>query len=237
MATSDDFSSGSLNTGLWTFVDPVGDCSYAIVNKTIQFYLPGGVGVNHNESNGTAPNISSLAPRIVQTVTNGDFDVEAKFQGSMPYSRIQALGIVAYQDANNYINWFIYSQAANVIYSYCKSVSGGTATNQSSVSRDLTNSSGNCYLRLKRVTNSWTAMISIDDRAHWISVATFNLTLNINAVGPFVGNRYPSTVSESAPAYTGTCDYFFDTSSPISPEDPESLVYIYPEYARILCIS
>ncbi|MFZ3382517.1 MAG: SdrD B-like domain-containing protein, partial [Candidatus Methanoperedens sp.] len=54
---------------------------------------------------------------------------------------------------------------------------------------------------------------------HWIAQPNFNRILTVTSVGPFVGNADGTSAGTSSPAFTGLIDYFFNTSSPIVPED------------------
>ena len=40
---SDDFSAAALDTGLWTFIDPVGDSSLAMTGAQLALSVPGGL--------------------------------------------------------------------------------------------------------------------------------------------------------------------------------------------------
>ena len=68
------------------------------------------------------------------------------------------------------------------------------------------------WLRVGRTGDTWVYSYSLDG-SNWITAVAFNQVLTVTEVGPFVGNF------GSAPAHTALVDYFFNTSSPISPED------------------
>src|SRR4051812_23639766 len=84
---SDDFSSGSLNTALWTIVNPVGDGTVSFSSARLQLGLP--AGVDHDLWTGGNKSI-----RIMQNVSVGDFEVEAKFE-TIPTTQYQTQGIIA----------------------------------------------------------------------------------------------------------------------------------------------
>ncbi|MEK9136335.1 MAG: immunoglobulin domain-containing protein, partial [Bacteroidota bacterium] len=75
-------------------------------------------------------------------------------------------------------------------------------TNAQSILRDL-----------KRRANQWTESYSFDGTTYTPAV-TFSYNLTVGSVGPFVGNA-----GGSAPPFTGLVDYFFNTTSPVLPED------------------
>jgi hypothetical protein len=70
-------------------------------------------------------------------------------------------------------------------------------------------------LRVTRTGDSWRFDYSYDG-ANWITAGTFVQVLNVSSVGVFGGNH---SSSGSAPAHTAEFDYFFETGSPVVPED------------------
>ena len=71
------------------------------------------------------------------------------------------------------------------------------------------------WLEVERSGNSWTHRYSTDGTT-WTDTGSFSHTLAVTAVGVFAGN-YPEG---TAPAFEAEIDYFFETSSPVVPEDP-----------------
>src|SRR5919112_2811549 len=88
---ADEFTGSTLNTGVWTFVNPVGDSSVTVGSGRANISVPAGsthdVWGNNNTSTG-----------LRQTVPNRDFEVEAKFDSS-PSTGFQMQGIIVEQDA------------------------------------------------------------------------------------------------------------------------------------------
>ena len=85
---SDDFNNLSLNTSLWTVVNPKGDAAITIIGNgtsdaLLSIAVPG--GKEHDVWNG------NYAPRVMQSVSNTNFEIELKFQ-SQPTSAYQIQG-------------------------------------------------------------------------------------------------------------------------------------------------
>ncbi|MFN0158705.1 MAG: immunoglobulin domain-containing protein [Bacteroidota bacterium] len=203
---SDDFNTLSLNTNLWTFVNPLGDAGLVLTgagttNARLQISVPAGTVHDLWSTN-------KNAPRLMQTVANGDFEVEVKFEAQMN-AQYQAQGILIQQDVNNFIR-FDFVRNSNKTRLFSASIANNTATTR----KDTTIiHATTLYLRVKRIGNQWTQSFSYNGTT-WITGAVFNHTLNVSALGPFVGNA-----GSTPPAFTALIDYFFNTSAPIVAED------------------
>ncbi len=206
---SDDFSAPSLNTALWTVVNPLNDAVVTVTgtgtsNASLSIALP--AGVSHDFWTGT-----SGAPRVLQNISNIDFEVEAKFISPL-LLQYQMQGIIVQQDNANFLRFDFVRDSKNTRL-FAASFSAGIPTVRQDLTIPLV---APYYLRVKRVGNSWTASYSADGTA-WTVGATFTQALVVTAVGPYAGNHgEPVTTS---PAFTGLVDYFFSTASPIVPED------------------
>jgi regulation of enolase protein 1 (concanavalin A-like superfamily) len=205
---SDDFNSSSLNTSVWTFVNPLNDASYTLSgvgtsNALLSISVP--AGQPHDTWTG-----GNYAPRIMQSVNNTDFGVEVKFQSTMN-SGYQQHGITVEQDASNYMR-FDFMHDGSSLYAYSATISGGTGSQryQGTISNSST-----LYMRVVRQGDQWTQSYSYDGTT-WVAGASFSYTLTVSKVGVFVGTYGPSN---NAPAFTGLIDYFFNTASPVVPED------------------
>ncbi len=202
---SDDFSAGSLNTGLWSFVNPLGDATFSLTgtgtdNAFLSITVPS--GVSHDVWSG------NMAPRIMQAASNLDFEAEVKFQSQMT-SQYQMEGIIIEQDSNNFLR-FDFVKDATRTRVFAASFTNGTPRMRFDVA---INYGHPLYMRVKRVGNQWTQSYSYNG-INWTTAGNFSHNLTVTAVGPFAGN-----VGNPAPAFTCNIDYFFDTTTPILSED------------------
>ena len=213
--SSDDFSAPVLNTSLWTKIDRLGDSNFTIegtgtTDALLNITIPG--GTKHDP-------VSTLknndAPRIIQSVRNTDFEVVVKFQ-SLINKDIQMQGILVEQDKKNYTRFEFYS-SGNKIYVYKADILNGALIIGSGIitpTINVTDSPMPMYMKIKREGNQWTQNYSFDN-VNWNNSANYSRTLTVTAVGPYAGTA--GTVP--APAFNGNIDYFFNTASPIVPED------------------
>jgi len=93
---TDDFNLSSLNTSLWTFVNPVGDGSFSLTGTQLKLNVP--AGANHDPAFCGADN----AVRVVQSIANADFLVTVKFD-SIPTQQYQFEGLLVEHDAANFL--------------------------------------------------------------------------------------------------------------------------------------
>jgi len=107
--TSDDFNRVNLDLATWSFVNPLGDGQLAM--------LGAGSGDAHLALSlpaGTAHDIwGTGAPRVMQPVRDGDFEVEVKFNGD-PAGGFNDQGLVVAQDASNWLRFDVYHNGANL---------------------------------------------------------------------------------------------------------------------------
>jgi len=199
--TSDDFNSLVLNQSLWTAVDPVGDSSISVDGYTLRIDVPAGIPHDVWLS-------GNMAPRIVQAVANTDFEIEAKFESPLS-QQYQLQGILVEQDASNFLRFDFYSDGTNTNI-FAAAFSNGSV----SVKVNTVVALGSpLFLRVTRTGNQWIQWYSLDG-VIWIQASSFSHTLAVGAAGVFAGNA-----GSSAPPHTAIVDYFFNTASPISPED------------------
>ena len=213
--TSDDFHASTLNTSIWTKIDPKGDATFTLegndtVNALLNITIPAGIPHDVWRTNGTGGN---EAPRVMQFVSNDDFEIQTKFQSQIT-SAYQMQGIIIEQDKDNYLR-FDYVMYPTTLKVYAVRFTGGSTPVWYSV--DITPDTSTLYMRVNRTGDNWKQSYSLDG-TNWIPAATFNHTLTVTSVGLFAGNAgAPATAT---PAFTGLFDYFFNTRSPIVPEDP-----------------
>ncbi len=201
---SDDFYSTSLDP-VWTFSDPVGDATLLMSGTNLLIRVPGGVSHNLWES-------CNCAPRLLQTIADANFEVEAKYD-SRPSARYQFQGIVVHEDADTYLRFDVSHDGTNARI-FAGFING---INPASIKINAALPGGiPAYLKVNRSGTLWEFLYSYDGSA-WTSAGTFTRGMVVTEVGPFVGN----TLSDeyNTPPFVADLDYFFNTASPIVPED------------------
>ncbi len=203
---SDDFDTAALDTSLWNIVDPQADGMVSVVGagtSNAQLVLSVPEGTAHDAW------VVNTSLRVMQPAADEDFEIELKFE-SQPTETFQSQGLLVEDDAGNYIRFDVYSDGGLLSLSLFSAVFADSAPitqlNQAIPVSPVQ------YLRLTRAGDVWTEHYSFDGQS-WTTVASFTHALEVSSVGVFAGNFDPN------PAYTAVVDYFFETSSPIEPED------------------
>jgi hypothetical protein len=196
---SDYFDDASLNTGLWTFVNPVGDAMVWLNAGHAVITIPG--GKSHD-----AWTFGNLSARLVQSVADTDFEVEVKFDVSaMAPHQIQ--GIMIEQDAQNYIRFDIYYDVS-APHLFAASIAGGVPT----VRVDYPVISGApVWLRMKRAGTTWTGSYSVNGVTFFPGVS-FDHRLSVSKIGPFAGAVGGGDLP--SPPFTALIDYWVNTANP-----------------------
>ena len=182
----DEFNGSSVNTSLWTKQDSIGDGTLSESGGYLHISVP--AGVKHD------PYISgNTGVEVLQTVANGDFQVEAKFDSALPATGEQ--GLMAMQDVSTYVR--------------CDVIGDGTYVNTYSAFLSGTSVSHNVYtrysiassywLRLARQGNTWTCSVSTDGTS-FSQVTQFTQSMTLTKIGPWAGNQ--------SAAFTALVDYF-----------------------------
>ena len=99
---SDDFNAPSLNTGIWTFINPGVPSTLALTGAGTQdarLTLSVPAGSNHDMWS-TGAN----GARVLQPANNTDFEVQVKFDGTMT-SQYQMQGVIIEQSLNDYLRF------------------------------------------------------------------------------------------------------------------------------------
>ena len=198
---SDDFSSCLLNNGLWSFINPLNDGTISVSGGQLRLGVPGGSG--HDVWSG-----GNFAPRVMQSATDDDFEVEVKFESAVTQS-YALQGIIVEQDANNFLRFDFYGHNG-ITYVFAAQFTNGSPTSLANV--PLAVSTAPLYMRVTRVGDTWTQSYSTNGSS-WTAAANFTFALTVNEVGVFAGN------AGNNPAHTAVVDYFFNTAAPIVPED------------------
>ncbi len=208
---SDDFNSPTLNTSLWTFINPLGDASYTMTgfgtgNASFDLTVPSGTGHDAWDNGVTIP-------RIVQSAADTDFEIEVKFESTVSVG-YQQQGIIIEEEPEHLIRYEVYSDGNTVV------VFGAIINNPDSqpayyfIYKNIGPATQPYYLRVTRTGDDWEFYYSTDGNT-WINAYTapiYNYAMNVSAVGMYVGNS-------DATSHTAIVDYFFNTANPIVPED------------------
>lgn len=201
---SDDFNDTQIDTDLWQFVDPLGDCSAGV--NGYQLLLNVAAGKAHDLWTG-----GNKTARLMQTAPDEDFEVEVKFE-SLPAGSYASQGVVV-EGANGKTLRFEFFSAGAKLYVYAATLDGSTAVKK--FQTEIT-ASQPLYMKITRAGDHWTQKWS-QDGTTWYNGGSFDFDMAVQSVGPYAGNT--GTTSTNAPAFTAVVDYFFNTASPIVPED------------------
>ncbi len=204
---SDDFNVCAVDSGVWSFVDPVGDGA-AVVNGTqLELSVPG--GVSHDVWG------ANMAPRLVQPVTDADFEVEAKFESTVS-DAYEMQGVLVEQDADDYLRFDVYGNGGQV-YLFAARTVGGSPT--ALLNTAIPASGDPVFLRVGRVGDVWTLSYSVDGSS-WVTAVSFEHSLVASSVGVFAGTQ--AVRRRRTPRWSTTCSTPANRSSPKTPTAPRS---------------
>jgi len=204
---SDDFHATTLNTNLWTFVNPLNDATVSLNGTRAIISLP--AGAYHDVWTG-----GNDSARIMQPAGNVNFQLEVKFDSSVT-NQYQGQGIIVEQDSGTFIRFDVYHNATSARL-FAATFVGGTPTTR--YSQPISTGNAPFWMRVTRSGNTWTQSWSTNG-TQYKTGAVFSFALTVAKVGPFALNSGVSQSGTAAPAFTEVIDYFFNTASPISPED------------------
>ena len=195
--TSDNFNEKTLNTSLWTFVNPVGDGSYSLNGTHLLLVVPG--GSNHDPAFGGVDNTA----RVLQPVGSADFAVQARFD-SIPDTQYQFQGIVVEQDAANFLRFQVGSTGSALVVN-ASTILGGIETVRTGGPVSVNGKPSSLWLRVRKSGDTWTQAWS-QDGSHWQVVGSFKQALTLADIGPFAGNY--NDLPSVAPTFTAAVNYF-----------------------------
>jgi LmbE family N-acetylglucosaminyl deacetylase/regulation of enolase protein 1 (concanavalin A-like superfamily) len=187
--TSDEFNSSSVDTGLWTFFNPLGDATAAANGSHATIAVPAGTAHDVWTS-------SDTVPRLLQPTPDTDFEVEAKFD-SVVGTTYQQQGIIVEQDASSLLRFEIHYEGSETKL-FVASITGPTA--EVKLQRAVVGGAPS-YLGVSRRGSAWTVRYSTDGEA-WTTFG-FTQAFTPTAVGPYAGNA-----GSSPPAFAARIDYF-----------------------------
>ncbi len=207
---SDDFNACALNTGLWTFVNPVGDGSYQVNGTQLLLNVPGGTSHNIWQE-------GNRSVRLMQPTQNENFEIVAKFESVVTH-RYQMQGILVEEDSNNFLRFEVHFDGTNNRLYVAQFDDGKPKAVINNVFVDATPP----YLRVTRVGSQW-SFSSSNDGQSWLAAGSFSFPLAVTKSGVFGANHGASTGGQAIPQHTAIVDYFFNTAAPIVPEDGNTI--------------
>jgi uncharacterized repeat protein (TIGR01451 family) len=191
---SDEFNNTTLNTGLWTFLNPAGGSNS--LNGT-QLLLTAPAGATHD------PTASGKddAIRVMQTIPNADFDVIVKFD-SIPTAAYTNEGIIVEQGPIDFLRFEVYGTGGQT-YIFASTVTNSTDTLH--LNSPIAAGGGSFWMRVKRVGNVWTQTWSTDG-TNYQPGTSFTQAVTVARIGPFASNYF--SPASTTPAFTASVDYF-----------------------------
>ena len=200
---SSDFSACTIDSAVWSYIDPLGDSPLVWTGTGAQISIPAGEGHDIWKS-------VIESPRLMQYVANQDFDIEVKFEKPIS-KKTQAIGVLAQQDTGNYMRFNFQSDTGGSTFNVVNSTNGNSAV----VFSTPVVIGGPSYLRVNRAGDVWNVEYSIDG-VNWTFATTYTRSLVLSQIGAFVGN------TGTDPAHVNVIDYFLnrngegqDTDAPI----------------------
>ncbi len=200
---SDDFNSCAVASDRWQFGDPLGDSTYSVDGQQLTITTP--AGTDHDLWEG-----KNLAARLMQQTVDRDMDLVVKFS-SIPSERYQMQGLIIQQDAANFIRADFFTDGL-ALYVFAATVNNGVA--EEKLTKQISASGPDLYLRMTRVNDRWTQSYSFDG-INWQTNGTFVFPLLVQSTGIFAG----TAIGAASPENRVVVDYFSDTATPFSSED------------------
>ena len=199
---SDEFAGCTLDTSVWSYINPLNDSPLTMTGAGAQISVPGGTGHDLWKQ-------GLQAPRLMQFVSNEDFDIEVKFDSTIT-KKTQTMGVLVQQDTSNWLRFNFQNDGSGA-----NSLIVVSSVNNNpivvSTTMPITVGAAN-YMRINRAGNFWNLQYSTDG-ATWIYAATIDRALTMSAIGPFVGN------TGNNPEHVGIIDYFENLASPLAGDD------------------
>jgi len=201
---SSDFSGCVLDTSVWSFINPANDATLTMTGAEAKIGIPAGAA-HDNWRQGL------LAPRLMQYVTNQNFDVEVKFT-TPTTKKTQSQGILVQQDPSNWLR-FNFQNDGSGVNSLVVARSNKNVANASVIFSTPVATTAPSYMRLNRVGDLWNVQYSVDGST-WIFATTITQTLTMSQIGPYAAN------TGTNPEHTGSIDYFENMNAPFNDTDP-----------------
>ncbi len=201
---SDDFRLASLDPNVWTVIDAVGDGTWQLTGTQLVLSVP--PGSDHSMwANG------NRSLRVIQPAGDVDFEIEAAFESAVS-ERYQQQGILIEQDQDDYLRLEFYSDGTATWLLAVRFAAGvPTIRYNQSIPSGVP-----MYLRVSRGGDTWTLGYSLDGQT-WHTAASFDEPLAVGAVGVYAADSADD--GATPPGHQAVVDYFFNTASPLVPED------------------
>ena len=181
---------------IWEFYDPTGTCSSSTDGiGNAQIVIPGGTSLDLYNGN-------LNAPRILQSVSDTDIEVQIKLTSSLA-GRNKDAGLVFQTNNTNLLRFDCYCAATGgtPLRSYIGKIIAGNVTQQNNAI--LTNTpTYPLWMAVNRTGNVWTFLTSTDGE-NWTTVDSFAYAMTLAKVGFYAGT------SADNPAHTAKIDYFY----------------------------
>lgn len=208
---SDDFNPNTTEKNpSWRFYDPYdttintdrGESTLTYSGTNAIISIPDGLAHDLWDSKE-----KNTAPRLLQTISNTDFQFEVKFE-TEPTVKYQLQGIVIQQSDDILLRFDVFydGETTQLFIAYIDS-----ATNKTTVFESKSLSSSPGFRQVLRSGDNWTFRYSSDGKS-WNDV-TFNQSLTVSEVGVFAGTAGVN------PSFISSLDYFINLDSPITDND------------------
>jgi hypothetical protein len=206
---SDDFRICVLDSSLWQFVNPKNDVTPSLNTEQIEFTIP--AGVSHDWSAGGPP-------RFTQTISNGDLEIEIKFD-SVVTQIGQMQGLIIEQDANTYVRVVFERNALGEPIMRTDFVKNGAVEKfilYEFAKTPPTLADPPSYMKISRVADVWKMYWSTDGVTWTFAPVGKSFTMSVLRAGFFGGN---SGAAGAQPEHQVVVDYIFNSAAKIVPED------------------
>ncbi|NIA25990.1 MAG: DUF1349 domain-containing protein, partial [Gammaproteobacteria bacterium] len=213
---SDDFF-GAVDA-VWTAVDPDADSTLGLSRAGNQYVIEVPAGARHDAWIDTGNGITFNAPRLMQPAADTNFEIIVKFQSQMTEPQ-QVQGIIVQQDADTFLRFDVWAYDRDAL-AFAAFIDNGPDNYPYSSVEPLDHQP--IWLRVARTGDTWTYWTS-NDGANWTQQLTFDQLMTVTQVGVFAANPSPS--DRPAPATRVIVDYFFNSASPITPEDGGGTIF------------
>lgn len=216
---NDEFSGSSLNGSIWSMTHLEDGATIGVSGGALQVNVPANVSI-------TFSNTNKKAPRVLQAITDDDFNVEVKFTSPMNvYQDDKIQGILVYDQGGDKWLRFDFNTDSNSLNTYTGYVDpGGVLTHIENVSViDTVGSAVPLYMRVQYIKSSghWTFSYRIGDAGDFIVKKTFTEATAFGASGfsfaPSHIGLFAGSTGDTNPGHLMTADYFRSVGQVVPP--------------------